>query len=1370
MVASSTLSAREGVLTYKLPQTFSGPVYWKLELNANGLSDYAEGAFRVRDQQTVIRVLQVMPGNDNSSLLKDTNMTPSYLRTNDYNIQITPVLFRDFNTATNENSYAKLNGRYDMIIFGFVDNYNSQTSSALSDEAAAGVNAFIRTGQAVMFTHDTMIGNQYNPWIRNFQATTGQTGLYTNFGIGAPNISTKTKVVNTGMLTQFPFNLSATPTTGYVGQIAQTHDQYYMLDLEDPNVVPWYNIVSEDGDNATFKRDSDDSYDHYYTYSKGNVTYSGTGHTNTRFPEWEQKLFVNTMFRAFIGSNHAPSVTVISPTATETTKPSYLKDLVFSYQVDDLDLKDLNVYSTVKFKVNGQYVDNMTIAEKSVPKGSVITEKFANPLLLREGTIQIEITARDKQGATAVKTIDLTVQKVAANLLTERTLDTVPANFEFLTGSTVGMTYKVTPQSIPATEIRSGENGLQTLEISNVVYNETLPAGLELSGTLPVGMTKTGTLATGYTLSKTFDKITYTLSGSSYVPNTGSTFSFHLDTVPTKKGTYNLNQARLSYEDVHATDTNAAAIQYLKDYSFITLGTTPTKVDGFTATGRTAMNGNATFSSFNAGSGISGTNNTPTVITKGGFTVSGGSITNGTVMVGGIFDANGINLTTIPNISVVGDLKFSTNLSANGNNVFYGGTYSGPITIIPQKRNATTLKQQVDQAFDFAAVKTSMINLSNSYAAMAANGTKNFQYGTMTLTGTDPKTNVFTISGTETDSMTRLVVNVPTGSTAVINVTGTSATLAANTIINNVEVVQGNAESVLNNVPLIFNLNKQTTLNLKYIGGTVLAPLAAVTGANNVQGTLVADSLTASNFYIGKKGFAGAAPIPTPGEIRNLQFPDVYFNAIVKTKSISLNDQALWVGDSTVLSPNVLMTDGTTDLTPLLTWTSSDPSVKLSYPLGTTGGKSATVSVTGVTAGTAIITATASDGSGVKGTATVTVEAPALSIGGSSSINVGQTIQDIKATVNGSNLRVDNVTWAVISANPTNVQLSPQTDPTSLFVKGVRSGTVLVEATANITNTRTNTVRVLRATKEISIVDTLTSVVVNGPDTVKKGGTIDLSTVIAPDNANIGSVVWTITDGNGNAVLSPTGTAPSKTATLQGVAPGPVTVSVTVRTAGDNPIERTVTKTIWVLDFGMTAPDTVYVGDSINLTSSLLPINYPGTKQPVKWTVTNVDGTGVGTGSYAALGTATNNGNTNTLTGTTPGQVKVAATLTTPAGDFVVERIVTVKPVVTALLLPPTVKVEKGVPFDLIAGAPLRVNPISIPVSDIQSQLVWTSATPANVVVSPSGVVNGLQEGSEVLVTVTYKRTPTSPAISATTKVIVAKAADPNAPADGDRY
>ncbi len=1431
IVSSSTLTARSGKLSYKLPQTFSGPIYWRLEVTANNLTDYTSGAFRVHDKQTVIRVLQVMPSNNASSLTTDTNMTPSYLRSADYDIQITPVLFSEFNNASNANSYANLNGKYDMVIFGFVDNYNSQTSSALSDAAAAGVNAFINTGQAVMFTHDTMIGDKYNAWIKSFQKATGQTGLYTNLGLGAPNPSTRTKIVNSGMLTQFPFDLSVKPSNkdGYVGQIKLTHNQYYALDLEDPTVVPWYNIVSETGDDASYKRDSDDSYDHYYTYSKGNVTYSGTGHTNTRFPEWEQKLFVNTMFRAFIGSNHAPTIEVIAPTESERTKPSYLKDLVFSYQVNDLDLQDPTVYSSVRFKVNGQYVKDMAIPEENVPKGAVITKKFANPLPLKEGTIQIEITARDKQGASVVKTIDLTMKNVKANLLPDRTTD-VPSNFEVLTRSTVGMKYTVTPQNIPAADIRPGESGLQKLEISNVAYTEKLQAGLEIAGDLPIGMTKTGTAATGYTLTKKFDKITYTLNGSSYVPDKGSQIAFSVNVIPTVANKYNLNEARLSYEDVHASDSSGSgqqAIDLLKGYSLITLGESKTTIGGGELSGRALFGGAVSLSNFSMGGGLPSKDPSfPTVATRGDLDITGGSIYNGPILSGGSFTSsqfgfdnttvvangsvnmtgnNGLNNTSIwaggnlnlVNYQVGNGMNFYTpgNFSltgsqyqygVNGGSILYGGTSNFDSPYVKSSspdsiRSSLAAQKSTTNAkgvSDFAAVKQQLLDLSNAYNALTVNGTRDtadtsgIVFRSKESSTQDPAVNVFKVDGRQLSDLKNIKIYSPAGSTVILNVVGGNVTFSGG-----FDLLGGiTADRVIVN----YVGTGSVTLTSVGLKATLLAPTGTVDfKGGDVFGTIVAGAYTTTGWTsIGKGTFAGAAPgaAPTPGETQNIPFPPAYFNAVVKTKSIAMSDQALWINDSTTIVPTVELSDGTvaSDPRPLLTWSTKDPFVKITYPENTKDGKSEKIIVEGVSEGVAVITATATDGSGKTGTVKINVESPALSIQGSPSVNVRETKQDIRTVLNNASLTIKDVQWEVIEENSGRVKITKQTDPSQLHVEGIKSGTVTLRATATVVSASNAKPKVLYATHQLTITDKLDSVQILGPDAVKKNGTIELNTVIEPGKANIDRIVWSITDGSDKARLNPVITADSPQpvkAKVDGLAPGPVQVTVTVRTAGDKPSEITQTKTIWVLDMDMQGPDTVFMGESINFETNILPAGYPGAKE-IKWSVKDVENSGSGIGPYAALETPTNNGQNVQLNGNKPGIVEITATISTPAGDMTVTRTVNVKPVVTALLLPPTVPVQKGGSVDLINNGPqsLLVEPFSIKASDIMGQLEWSSAEPDKVSVSPKGVITGKQEGSEIVVTVSYKRTPDSAPITASTRVIVAKPADPNAPADGDRY
>lgn len=227
------------------------------------------------------------------------------------------------------------------------------------------------------------------------------------------------------MLTQYPFYLSTInanneQTNIIPPQVATTHNQYFTLDLEDASVIPWYNITGS-------SRDIDDSWNHYYTYSKGNVTYSGTGHvfgtSSIKFPEWEQKLFVNTMYRAYIGANHAPEITVSTPQQGEI-KPSYQNELLIDYVVEDPDLKDRDLFTTIRFKSGDTYLPNTGMAEKAILSGETIHQVFPNPLP-SGGELTIEITARDKQGAYAApKNIDITISEARSNLELSRELST----------------------------------------------------------------------------------------------------------------------------------------------------------------------------------------------------------------------------------------------------------------------------------------------------------------------------------------------------------------------------------------------------------------------------------------------------------------------------------------------------------------------------------------------------------------------------------------------------------------------------------------------------------------------------------------------------------------------------------------------------------------------------------------------------------------------------------------------------------------------------------------------------------------------------------------------------------------------------------
>ncbi|MGG1550669.1 DUF5057 domain-containing protein [Paenibacillus ferrarius] len=539
--SKAVTSLKNNTISFTLPKGYSGLYYWRLELvdttSTGKLKDAVSGVFRFKDQPPTINVLQVLPNSTNSkSSLKDSsNMNQSYLSTNDYKINITVMDFTTFNST----EYSQLNSKYDMVIFGFNDSYNG--SANISETAAAAVQSYIGTGQGVMFTHDTVYqGNQ--TWIKYFQTATGQLSPMTNMGLNAPNTSTSTVKVNEGLLTQFPFYISEmTP------QVATTHDQYFRLDLNDPTIIPWYNINGS-------ARDIQDSWNHYYTYSKGNVTYSGTGHNfvgtsrNSAFPDWEQQLFVNTMYRAFIGSNHKPTLDILSPAPFDSTSKNYISansPISVTFKPDDLDLNDKKVISNVKFTYTnsvGQSKTDTMLADTETNKGETITRSFTNPLAASGGDLTITVTTRDASGAMETKAV--AVKVITSTTLTpERTISTEKIEV----GQPVTVNYTIKPIAKPY----NAATNVDDLQITGLHFKEVLPANLEIVSK-PNSLAVTGSLATGFTLEGDIADIPYRRDGNQFVADNTT---FNVVVKPRTSGDYSLSNANLTYKD-YATNTN----------------------------------------------------------------------------------------------------------------------------------------------------------------------------------------------------------------------------------------------------------------------------------------------------------------------------------------------------------------------------------------------------------------------------------------------------------------------------------------------------------------------------------------------------------------------------------------------------------------------------------------------------------------------------------------------------------------------------------------------------------------------------------------------------------------------------------------------
>lgn len=107
--------------------------------------------------------------------------------------------------------------------------------------------------------------------------------------------TTTVSQVNKGQITTYPFNVNLKEFGGsWAGNIAKTHNQYFQLNMNSDDIVVWYCLSGD-----TYSRLSNDVMNSYYIYSRGNVTYTGMGHTPDGVTESEAKLFVNTMVAAY---------------------------------------------------------------------------------------------------------------------------------------------------------------------------------------------------------------------------------------------------------------------------------------------------------------------------------------------------------------------------------------------------------------------------------------------------------------------------------------------------------------------------------------------------------------------------------------------------------------------------------------------------------------------------------------------------------------------------------------------------------------------------------------------------------------------------------------------------------------------------------------------------------------------------------------------------------------------------------------------------------------------------------------------------------------------------------------------------------------
>ena len=173
--------------------------------------------------------------------------------------------------------------------------------------------------------------------------------------VNISTFATTTKILqmNKGQITAYPFVL---PDSSKFS-VATTHTQYSELNLEDSEVTVWYALDSQQNTKNIYYYTKGDGCNNYYIYSKGNVTYTGAGHSKISGID-EQKLFVNTLVASIKTGNYAPVVKVNNAISITTTEKiiNHYKDsgATVTFTVSDYDLKDNEENGFSDFRI---YID-----------------------------------------------------------------------------------------------------------------------------------------------------------------------------------------------------------------------------------------------------------------------------------------------------------------------------------------------------------------------------------------------------------------------------------------------------------------------------------------------------------------------------------------------------------------------------------------------------------------------------------------------------------------------------------------------------------------------------------------------------------------------------------------------------------------------------------------------------------------------------------------------------------------------------------------------------------------------------------------------------------------------------------------------------
>ncbi|MFC2084140.1 SdrD B-like domain-containing protein [Bacteroidota bacterium] len=188
-------------------------------------------------------------------------------------------------------------------------------------------------------------------------------------------------------------------------------------------------------------------------------------------------------------------------------------------------------------------------------------------------------------------------------------------------------------------------------------------------------------------------------------------------------------------------------------------------------------------------------------------------------------------------------LVVGKNLTFTSGAVYGGNVVYGISTNLPQDQVSIvhgSLIQDPDR-INFSAAGVYLKSLSSQLASYDTNGTTTYQWGGLTLVGTDPILNVFQVSGADLTNAHTLTIDVPNGSVVIVNIDGDNIEWSGGLIVNGTSI---------NNV--LYNFYQATFIRIQGIDvlGSILAPCATVDFVSGQQhGQMIAKYLIGRGQY-----------------------------------------------------------------------------------------------------------------------------------------------------------------------------------------------------------------------------------------------------------------------------------------------------------------------------------------------------------------------------------------------------------------------------------------------------------------------------------------------------------------------------------------